>query len=163
MGVYALSKFPERIYTVEELLEARKALEEGHKHELKVVGNAEFTRKVEEVLNLIKVASYYDFVRTYIREISEVSGLSQLREAEATIWLNDVVLRNPFEGARFIVQKAEQMKSYIDGKDYYRLGELYAVRKSVVFLEKLMNSVEDQDSKAKCEAILRQWREARIV
>lgn len=115
------------------------------------------------MLSLVKAADYYDFVRTYIRKISEVNGLSQLREAEATIWLNDIILANPFEGARFVVQKAEQMKDYIDGKEYYRRGELSAVRKSIVFLEKLVKSIEDEALKAKCEETLRQWREARIV
>lgn len=145
------------------MLAARKALEEGYKHPLKVVGSPEFKGKVEEILNLIKVAGYYDFVRTYIRKMSEISGLSQLREAEATIWLNDYVVGNPFEGARFVVQKAEQMKDYIDGKEYYIRGELSAVRKSIVFLEKLRNSIENGDLRAKCEEALRQWREARIV
>jgi len=157
------SKFPRRIYTVKELLAARKSLEEGYKHQLKVVGSPVFKRKAEEILSFIKAADYYDFVRTYIRKISEISGLSQLREAEATIWLNDIVLENTFDGARFIVQKAEQMKDYIDGKEYYRRGELAAVRKSIVFLEKLVKSIEDETLRVKCEETLRQWREARIV
>jgi len=67
------------------LLAARRALEEGYKHTLKVVGKPEFKRKVEDMLSFVKAADYYDFVRTYIRKISEVSGLSQLREAEATV------------------------------------------------------------------------------
>lgn len=142
---------------------ARRALEEGYKHQLKVVGSPAFKIKVKEILRLIKAAGYCDFIRTYIREISEVSGLSQLREAEATIWLNDILLGNPFEGARFVVQKAEQMKDYIDGKEYYLRGELSAVRKSIIFLEKLANSIEDEASKAKCEETLRQWKEAKIV
>jgi len=37
------------------------------------------------------------------------------------------------------------------------------VRKSIVFLEKLVNNIEDEALRAKCEETLRQWREAKIV
>jgi len=138
-------------------------LDAGYKHDLSIVGSPSFKEKIKEILSLIKAADYYDFLRTYIRKISEVGGLSQLREAEATIWLSDIIAGKPCEGARFVVQKAEQMKSYIDGKEYYIRGERSAVAKSVIFLEKLVNSIEDETMRVKCEDTLRQWREAKIV
>lgn len=158
-----MSKFPRRIYTVKELLAARKALDAGYKHQLKVIGSSVFKANVSEILNLIRAAGYYDFLSTYIRKISEVGGLSQLREADATIWLSDIIVNNPCEAARFVIQKAEQMKGYIDGKEYYIHGERLAVERSIVFLEKLSESVADEDMRVRCRETLRQWREAKIV
>ena len=158
-----LIKFPRRIYTIEEFEEARKAVTDGHKHRLRIVGSSEFKRKVKEILAFINIAGYYDFLRRYIRKISEVNGVSQLREADASIWLNFYMVENPFEGARFIIQKTEQMKSYLNGKIYYIIGELPAVKKSVDFLEKLRNNIKDKDLKMKCEVVLQQWKEAKIV
>ena len=78
-------KFPERVYTKEEVKQARELIENGYKHELKVNGISEFVIKVEKAIKLIKTAEYYDFLRTYIRIIREIEGLSQLREEEAAI------------------------------------------------------------------------------
>lgn len=139
------------------------ALAEGHKHRLRVTGSSEFKQKVTEILAHIKTAEYYDFLRTYIRKINEVTGLSQLREADATIWLNNYMVKNPFEGARFVVQKVWQMKYYLDGDLYYISGETSAVEKSVEFLEKLRDNIKDGVLREKCEEVLRQWKEAEIV
>lgn len=111
----------------------------------------------------IKAAGFYDVLRTYIRRISEVDGVSQLREADATIWLNVYMLRNRFECARFIIQKAEQMKNFLGAEQNYFVGERLAVKRSVAFLAKLKDCITDVKSKAQCEEVLRQWREARIV
>ena len=135
----------------------------GHKHRLRVVGTPEFKRKVGKILALIKVAGYYDFLRTYIRRVSEVDGVSQLREADAAIWLNVYVVEDPFEGVRFVVQKAEQMRDYLDGKLYYIAGELSAVRRSIVFLEKLRDSVRDEGLRVRCEEVLKRWTEERVL
>jgi len=72
--------FPERVYTTEEVKKARSLIEKGYKHNLKAKGSPDFVAKVEEALQLIKTAGYYDFLRTYIRTIREITGLSQLRE-----------------------------------------------------------------------------------
>lgn len=154
--------FPKRIYTLKEFGEARRALAEGYKHRLRVIGSPEFKKKVKDLLSYISSAGYRDFLRTYIRKISEVDGLSQLREADATIWLSSYVLENPFEGARFIIQKAEQMKSYLSGNLYYISGETSAVEKSVAFLERLRDGIKDEETRAKCEEVLKQWRGAKI-
>lgn len=159
----ALAKFPRRIYTVREFEAAREALAEGHKHHLRVVGSPEFRKKVKEILTYIKTARYYDFLITYIRRISEVNGVSQLREADATIWLNVYMVENRFEGARFVIQKAEQMRRYLEGKMYYIKGETPAVAKSVMFLEVLSSKIKDEEVRARCEEVLKQWKGARIV
>ncbi|MFH0897046.1 MAG: hypothetical protein V1850_03230 [Candidatus Bathyarchaeota archaeon] len=158
----ALAKFPRQIDTVSEFMTAREALAEGYKHRLRVVGDSEFKKNIEAILDLIRVAGYVEFLRTYIRSMREIEGLSQLREAEAMIWLNDYMVGNPFEGARFVIQKAEQMKGYLDGKRYYNLGEISAVRVSIVFLEKLKSSLNDEAARAQCEEVLRQWKDAKI-
>jgi hypothetical protein len=108
-------------------------------------------------------AGYYDFLITYIRRISQVDGISQLREADATIWLNNYVIKEPFEGARFIIQKTEQMKDYLAGNLYYISRETAAIEKSIIFLERLRNNLKDEDLRSKCDGILRQWKEAKIV
>lgn len=156
-------KFPRKIYTVKEFTAARQALAEGHKHHLRVIGGSEFKTNVKEILSLIKKVGYYDFLRTYIRKISEVDGVSQLRETEASIWLNNYVVANPCEGARFIIQKSEQMKRYLEGKLYYIAGERPALRKSLEFLEKLSDCIEDKCLRAKCEELLKQWTDDRVL
>ncbi len=128
-----------------------------------MVGSSEFKRKVKEILRYIKIAEYYDFLITYIRKISEVNGISQLREADAAIWLNTYTVNNPFEGARFIIQKTEQMRSYLEGKIYYIKGETPAVSRSVAFLEELRDKIKDKKARAQCEEVLTQWKEAKIV
>lgn len=55
------------------------------------------------------------------------------------------------------------MKSYLEGEKYYISGELSAVRQSIAFLEKLKNCLLDEEKKSKCDEVLKQWKEARIV
>ena len=152
-------KFPERVYTVEELKKARALIEKGYKHRLRVVGSPDFKRKVEEALKLIKTAKYYDFLRTYIRQIREIGGLSQLREAEVAIWANKYAAADPIEAAGFIMQKAQQMKDFIEGRIYYEIGEARAVEKRIEFLETLRDRSKDQVVKKKCEENLKRWAE----
>ena len=123
--------FPERVYTVKEVKKARNLIEKGHKHNLAVTGSQDFKRKAEEALEMIKTAKYYDFLRTYIRQIREIDGLSQLREAEVAIWANKYAVADPVEAAGFIVQKAQQMKDFIEGELYYDKGEIKAVEKRI--------------------------------
>lgn len=150
-------KFPERIYTVDEFMAARRSIQEGHRHHLEISGSPAFRERVDEVVTLIKTAGYDDFLRTYIRRIAEIGGVSQLREAEATIWLSTYLLKNPVEGARFIVQKAHQMEAYLTGRVYYILGERPAVQKSVAFLRELKAHLQDEAMLALCEDVLTQW------
>ncbi len=150
-------KFPKRVYTVEEVKKARALIAKGHKHRLRVVGSPDFKRKVEEALKLIRTAEYYDFLRTYIRQIREIGGLSQLREAEVAIWANKYAVADLIEAAGFIIQKAQQMKDFIEGRLYYDKGEARAVKKRIEFLETLRDGSKDQAVKKKCEENLKRW------
>jgi len=151
--------FPERVYTIKEVKKARKLIEKGHKHNLEVSGSPDFKREVEEALELIRTAEYYDFLRTYIRQIREIGGLSQLREAEVAIWANKYAVADPIEAAGFIIQKAQQMKDFIEGRLYYDKGEVKAVQKRIEFLETLRDRTKNRDVKKKCEEILKKWSE----
>ena len=152
-------RFPERVYTVKEVKKARELIEKGYKHRLKVVGSPDFRSKAKEALKLIRTAKYYDFLRTYIRQIREIDGLSQLREAEASIWANKYAIVDPVEAAGFVIQKAQQMKDFIEGRLYYDTAEIKAVEKRIEFLETLRNRSKNQAVKKKCEENLKKWAE----
>jgi len=152
-------EFPERVYTFEEVNKARALLSKGYKHRLTVVGSQDFKRQVKEALKLIRVAKHYNFLRTYIRRIREIDGLSQLREAEVAIWANKYAVADPIEAAGFIIQKAQQMKDFIEGKLYYDKAEITAVKKRIEFLETLEKTSKNQDVKKKCEENLKRWAE----
>ena len=152
-------RFPERVYTVEEVKKAMELIGKGYKHNLEVNGSPDFRSKTEEALELIKTAEYYDFLRTYIRQIREIDGLSQLREAEAAIWANKYAVADPIEAAGFIIQKAQQMKDFIEGRLYYETAEVRAVKKRIEFLETLRDRSKDQAVKKECEENLKRWTE----
>lgn len=153
-------EFPESVFTVEEVKRAREIIERGYKHRLTVKGSHEFKRKVKEALDLIKTAGYYDFLRTYIRQIVEIDGFSQLREAEVAIWANKYAVADPVDAAGFLVQKAYQMKEYIEGKLYYGgEAEKRAVDKRIEFLKELKKRSQSNDIRKKCEEYLKRWTE----
>ncbi|MCJ7559445.1 hypothetical protein MUO79_02350, partial [Candidatus Bathyarchaeota archaeon] len=79
-------KFPERVYTEEEVKTAKELIDKGYKHRLTVEGSPNFKEKVNQTLELVRTAGYYEFLRTYIKRIIEIDGLTQLRETEASIW-----------------------------------------------------------------------------
>ena len=151
--------FPERVYTKEEVKKARTLIQKGYKHDLKAKGSPEFVAKVEEALKLIKTAGYYEFLRTYIRVIREIEGLSQLREQEAAIWFHVKALDDPVDDAGFMIQKTQQMKDFIEGRLYYETAEIRAVNKRIEFLEALRDKTDDPDIKSKCEEQLKRWKE----
>jgi hypothetical protein len=152
-------EFPKRVYTVEEVKKAREVIAKGYKHRLRVVGSPDFRSKAKEALKLIRTAKYYDFLRAYIRQIREIDGLSQLREAEAAIWANNYAVADPVEAASFIIQKTQQMKDFLEGKLYYDKGEIMAVKKRIEFLEALRDKSKNQAVKKKCEENLKRWAE----
>ncbi len=151
--------FPERVYTVEEVQQARKLIENGYKHSLTIEGKPNFKQKVEEILNLVKTAGYYDFLRTYIKKIVEIEGLTQLREAEVAIWASKYTVADPVDAASLFIQKAQQMKDYIEGKLYYEMAELRAVKKRIEFLETLKEKSNSRAVKKSCEELLKKWAE----
>jgi len=152
-------EFPERVYTVEEVQKARKLIEKGYKHHLDVRGSPEFKRKVEEALNLVKTAKHYDFLRTYIKQIVEIGGLTQLRESEVAIWASNYTVADPVDAASLFIQKAQQMKDFIEGRLYYETGEMRAVKKRIEFLETLRERSKSHAVKKKCEELLKSWTE----
>ena len=151
--------FPERVYTKDEVKQARELIENGYKHDLKVNGSTNFIAKVEEALELIKSAGYYDYLRTYIRVIREIEGLSQLREQEASIWFHVKALDDPIDDAGFIIQKTQQMNDFIDGRLYYETAEIRAVNKRMEFVETLKNKTDILELKKRCEENLKRWNE----
>lgn len=151
--------FPERVYTVEEVQRARELIEKGYRHRQKVKGSREFRQKAREVLQLIKTAGYKDFFRTYIRQIVEIDGFSQLRTEEVAIWANKYTIAEPVDAASYFVQKAQQMKDYLEGRLYYDKGELNAIKKRIQFIETLKNKSRNQKIKQKCEELLERWNE----
>lgn len=155
--------FPKRIYTLEEFAKARKCVEEGYRHSIRIVGSTAFKDRVGEMLKLIRKAGYYDYLRTYIRQIMEIDGVSQLREAEATIWLNSVTVKEVVEGARLIVQKTEQMKDYLSGEKYYEKGELSTINKSVEFLKTLVRKRLDKKLRRSCEEAIKLWTKETVL
>jgi len=156
--------FPKKVYTQKEVEEAKKLIDEGYKHELKVEGSAEFKRKVNQALDLLKVAKYFELIRTYIREIIEIDGLTQLRETEALIWANKFAVENPVDAASLFVQKTNHMKEYLEGKEYYGgQAEKRSVEKRIKFLEILKKESKENSIKAECKRLLKMWEEASIV
>ena len=157
-------KFPEKVFTHEELEKARRFIEEGNKHRLIVIGSSQFKEKVKKVLSLIRTAKYYEFLRTYIRRIIEVNGFSQLREADASIWVNKYTFEDSIEAAGYIIQKTEQMKNYIEGKPYFGgVEEAKTVKKRIQFLEDLKKRSKHKEIKERCEKNLKLWAESRFL
>jgi hypothetical protein len=151
--------FPTRVYTKDEVEQARNLIQDGYHHKLKILGTPEFVSKIQLILELIKTADYYNFLTTYIRNIREIDGLSQLREEEASIWVNIKALNDPVDNAGFIIQKTQQMKDYIEGRRYYETAETKAVNRRLEFVEVLKNKTADPKLKKRCEENLQQWKE----
>ena len=156
--------FPERIYTTEEVKEAINQIQKGYKHNLTIKGSPGFKEKVEQAIEHIKTAEYYDFLRTYIREITEIDGLTQLHEAEAAIWANKYAVDNPVDAASLFIQKANHMKEYLEGELYYGgLAEKRSVTKRLEFLKTLKEKSSRAEIKEECERLLKSWKDHSII
>ena len=156
--------FPEKIYTVQEVKTAKKLIDQGYKHELTVKGIEEFKQKISRILELVKTTGYYDFLRTYIRQIIEIDGLTQLRETEAAIWANKFAVENPVDAASLFIQKTYHMKQYLDGELYYGgSSETLTVEKRIGFLEELKNKTAEKAVKDECERLLKMWEESSLA
>jgi hypothetical protein len=157
-------KFPERVYTAKEVKAARELINKGYKHDLKVEGSSDFKEKIRQVLELVKTAGYYEFLRTYIRQIMEIDGLTQLRETEAAIWANKFAVENPVDAASLFVQKTNQMKEYIEGELYYGgIAEKRSVEKRIEFLEILKKKSRDESVKEECARLLKMWEDSSLA
>jgi len=159
-----LTKFPERVYTAEEVKTAKELIDQGYKHNLTIKGSADFKEKINQVLELIKTAGYFDFFRTYIRRIMEIDGITQLRETEIAIWANKFAVDNPVDAASLFVQKAYQMKEYVEGELYYGgNAEKRSVAKRVEFLNVLRDKSDDKNVKEECDRLLQMWKESSLA
>ncbi len=156
--------FPQRVYTEAEHEKAKKLVDAGYKHELKVSGGTKFVEKVNTSLNLIKTVGCYDFLRSYLREITEIDGITQLRETEVAIWANKFAVENPVDFASLLIQKTHHMKEYLEGELYYGgASEKRTVQKRIEFLENLKNKTADIKVKEECERLLVMWRESALT
>lgn len=156
--------FPARIYTEDEVSKARELIAQGHRHDIAIIGTPEFMQKAEQALVLVKTAGYYDFLRTYIRSINEIDGLTQLHEADAAIWATKYTVENPVDAAGFFVQKASVMKEYIEGQLYYGgTAERRSNEKRLEFLRTLRSKSKEKEVVAECERLLDLWRESSLV
>jgi hypothetical protein len=157
-------KFPERVYTEKEVKTARELVNNGHKHSLTVEGSPNFKQKVQEALDLVKTAGYYEFFRTYIRQIKEIDGITQLRETEVAIWENKFAVENPVDNASLLIQKANHMKEYLEGELYYGgNAEKRSVEKRIHFLEVLKDESQDENVKKECARLLQMWADSSTV
>jgi hypothetical protein len=157
-------EFPEKVYTETEHKAAKKLIDEGYRHELTVEGAEDFKQKVNRILDLIKTAGYYDLLRTYIRQIKEIDGLTQLRETEVAIWANKFAVENPVDAASLFIQKTYHMKQYINGELYYGgMSEKQTVEKRIEFLKALKSKTDDKEVKDECERLLQLWAESSLA
>jgi hypothetical protein len=157
-------EFPRRVYTEEEVRKARELADKGYRHRITIKGDPVFREKVRRAVELVKTAGYHDFLRTYIRRIEEIDGLTQLRNADATIWANVYAVENPVDAASMFIQKANHMQEYLELKHYYGgEAEKRSVAKRIEFLEVLKSRSREKEVKAECERLLRLWRDSFLV
>ena len=147
--------FPERLMTREEIERALELIRAGYRHEIEVRGSEGFVRAVGEALRLVDLAGYGDDVRAYIRAVVEVEGFSQLRPEEATVWVNSQAARNPVLLASLLVQKALQMRFYLEGRPFYgHICEIKTTQARYEFVRKLKEKCDDERVKRLCDEIL---------
>ena len=156
--------FPARVYTEEEVRQARALIDRGYKHRIGISGSAGFRQKVRKALALVKTAGYYDFFRTYVRSIKQIDGLTQLRQAEAAVWANEYAVENSVDAASVFVQKANSMKEYLDGELYYGgAAEKRSDEKRIEFLGALKGKTREKEVAEECQKLLRIWKESSLV
>ena len=159
-----MTKFPERVYTAEEVKTAKELVDRGYKHKLTIKGSADFKEKINQVLELIKTAGYFDFLRTYVRRIMEIDGITQLRETEVAIWANKFAVENSVDAASLFVQKAYSMKEYLQGELYYGgSAEKRSVAKRMEFLNVLRDKSGHKNVKEECDRLLQMWKESSLA
>jgi hypothetical protein len=151
------------LYTIKEIREAKDLITKGYKHGLTIDGTIDFKNKVNKTIEYLKTAGYYDFFRTYIKEITEIDGITQLRETEISIWTNQYAVENPIDAASLLIQKAYSMKEYLDGELYYGgNAEKRSIVKRTDFLQALKEKTADHDVKQECQRLLDLWSESSL-
>ncbi len=155
--------FPEKVYTKKEVKAAKALVDQGYKHDLSIEGESDFTWKVKDAIEHVKTAGYYEYLRTYIRKIVEIDGMTQLRQAEVAIWANNFAVDNPIDAASLFIQKAYSMQEYLSGKLYYGgAAEKRSIAKRIEFLEALKQKTDNKEVKEECERLLSLWRESSV-
>ena len=143
---------------------AKTLIDNGYRHRVKIKGSSDFKQKAKHAIDHIRTAGYYDFFRTYVKEVEEIDGLTQLRQSEASIWANKYTVRNPVDAASILVQKANQMKEYLEGKLYYGgQAEKRFDQKRIEFLEALGKKSRETNVTAECERLIKLWKESSLV
>jgi hypothetical protein len=155
--------FPEKVYTGKEVKAAKALVDQGYKHKLMVEGKPDFTRKVKEALEYIETAGYLDYLQTYIRNITEIDGMTQLRQTEVAIWANKFAVDNPVDAASLFIQKAYTMQEYLNGKLYYGgKAEKRSIAKRIEFLSVLKEKISDRSVKEECDRLLGLWNDSSL-
>ena len=155
--------FPEKVYTGKEVKAAKALVDQGYKHKLTVDGKSDFTRKVKEALEYIETAGYLDYLQTYIRNITEIDGMTQLRQTEVAIWANKFAVDNPVDAASLFIQKAYTMEEYLNGKLYYGgKAEKRSITKRIEFLQALKEKTSDRSVKEECDRLLGLWNDSSL-
>jgi len=156
--------FPDRVYTTEEVKNAKMLVDQGYKHKLTIEGTPEFKDKVNQALDLIKTAEYKDFFVSYIRQIKEIDGITQLRETEVAIWAGKFAVENPVDAASLFIQKAYHMKEYLSGELYYGgNAEKRSVAKRIEFLQALKEKTKDNSVREECQRLLEMWKDSSLA
>ena len=144
--------------------QAKSLIDEGYKHRIRIIGSSKFEQSVKEAFELIRIVGCYDFLRTYIRNIKEIDGLTQLRQADAAIWANEYAMENHVDAASVLVQKANHMKEYLEGKLYYGgQAEKRSDEKRIEFLEILKKKSSNGKIRDECERLLKMWHESSLI
>ncbi|MEM2341350.1 MAG: hypothetical protein QXX94_04590 [Candidatus Bathyarchaeia archaeon] len=131
---------------------------------LKIEGSRDFKEKVRRAIMLVKTAGYYDFLRTYIRCIKEIDGLTQLRVSEATIWANKYAVENPIDAAGRFIQEAYYMQMQTEGLyPHEGIIELKSFEKRIEFLRKLREKSRKKDVKSECDKLIKMWDENLLI
>jgi len=136
----------------------------GGRRRLRVEGSPEFREKVWRALKLVKASGYYGLLRSYIRCIREIGGLTQLRVSEATIWANKYAVENPVDAASRFIQEAYYMKLQSEG-EYPHEGiiELKSFEKRIEFLRNLRAKSRKKEIRDECDRLLKMWDENILV
>ena len=143
---------------------AKSLIDEGYKHRIRIIGSPKFKQSVKEAIELLRIASCYDFLRTYVRNIKEIDGFTQLRQADAAIWTNKYAMENPVDAASVFVQKANHMKEYLEGKLYYGgQAEKRSDEKRIEFIEILKEKSSNGKTRDECDKLLKMWHESSLV
>ena len=73
-------------------------------------------------------------------------------------------MENPVDAASLFIQKAYQMKEYLEGELYYGgNAEKRSVTKRIEFLQTLKDKTNDKTVKEECERLLEMWKDSSLA